>query len=597
MGTESNQHIGILDFGGQYAHLIARRTRELGVFSRIYQPDEFAGEEPGLLGVILSGSPESVGTDSLGLVHLEKLNVPVLGLCFGHQLMAMQLGGKTARGGTGEYGACGVEVDLDCPLFQGLQEDQTVWMSHRDEVTRLPAGFRPIASSSELVIAGFQSSDNRYFGLQFHPEVSHTQNGIKMLDNFLSICTDDRNWKADDQVGSLVAMVRKQATGRKLLLLLSGGVDSLVALALCIEAVGNDRILSVHVDTGFMRKDESKEIAEHLKGLGYSGLEVVDASTTFFEALAGKTEPEEKRKIIGKLFVDVVNEYVNLDSPEWMLVQGTIYPDTIESGSTKKADTIKTHHNRVEEIERLIEMGRVVEPLADLYKDEVRVLGRQLNLPNHLLDRHPFPGPGLAIRILASNGIPDADFAQEKDRLSDLLASTSLAGDILPVKSVGVQGDSRTYQHPAVLWDVGNSTRSWTTLKDVASLAVNRLGTINRLVYSVLPVNPDSLKLKESYADRASADLLREVDALVRKRCRDDEIWQLGVVSLPLFDEYGGQVFVMCPVSSIDAMTADVFGMDFGELEQLALEVQSIPGAGLLFYDISRKPPATIEWE
>ncbi|MBM4355914.1 MAG: hypothetical protein FJ109_19350 [Deltaproteobacteria bacterium] len=350
-----------------------------------------------------------------------------------------------------------------------------------------------------------------------------------------------------------------------------------------------------------MRKDESAAVARHLAELGFANLLVKDASERFFHALSGIVEPEEKRRIIGRLFVEVLDESLaGLElGADWLLVQGTIYPDTIESGSTHGSALIKTHHNRVEEIRRLIDQGRVLEPLDELYKDEVRELGLALGLPRPLVLRHPFPGPGLAIRILCSDGLAaEPPPASEQDCAASLAALFGVAAAVLPVRSVGVQGDFRTYRHPALLWPASGEPPTTASLLPLATLLPNRLGSVNRVVYSPRNLTEGDLRLGSVTLTRARVSLLQEVDALVRDRlARCDDIWQVPVVSLPLFDSAGDQYFVIRPVRSTDAMTADCFPLDQEALRLLDWEVRTIPGAAGILLDLTSKPPATIEWE
>lgn len=595
------QEIAIIDFGGQYTHLIARRIRQLGVFSAIYQPEDF-NLTPDIAGIIFSGGPQSVNAEDAYRIDYDLKNsrVPVLGLCYGHHLIAAMLGGRIGSGSSKEYGFTGIACQTQARLFKGLPAHQVVWMSHGDHVAELPAGFSITASSESLEIAGYESPDGRFFGLQFHPEVSHTRYGMEILINFLDSCTPDRNWKPANYRDSILKDIRLRSGNRRLFLLLSGGVDSLVALELCLLALGKDRIYSIHVDTGFMRAEESREIIGHLQTLGYDNIKVIKAEEIFLQALAGITDPEQKRRIIGALFVQLLQqELASLDlQDDWLLVQGTIYPDTIESGAGNKAARIKTHHNRVEEIEELIEQGRIIEPLRELYKDEVRALGLELGLPPALVQRHPFPGPGLAIRMICSSGkMEDPDYNRDYARLNEILLPRKMLGLILPVKSVGVQGDFRTYAHPAVVWLDGGQLANWAELRSIANLIINQLPSINRVVFSLQPLR-EELNLVPSYLDRENLELLRQVDALIRSRTAHlPEIWQFPVVSLPFTDEEGKRIFVLRPVTSLDAMTADFYEMDIAVLQRLITDLQLITGAGKFFYDITSKPPGTIEWE
>jgi len=474
-------YIAVLDFGGQYAHLIANRVRALGVYCTVEAPEEFV-PGPRLAGLILSGGPQSV-TPAHAAVMRPKLvgfSRPLLGICFGHQLLAKIFGGELAHGSDRQYGPVRVRCAPRARLFRGLPPEQTVWMSHGDHVARVPPGFHVAAGSDDCPVAAYEAEGRDIFGLQFHPEVVHTPHGLGILKNFTALCRVSTPWEADSMKQRVIEQTRAAAGDSTLFLLVSGGVDSLVTLQVCIEAVGAERVRSLHVDTGLMRLGESDAILEFLAAEGFRNIEIERAEAVFLHELAGVTEPERKRAIIGRLFVDVLRAKLRAMGlgNAWKLVQGTIYPDTIESGGTKNAALIKTHHNRVPEIQAMIDRGEVVEPLRDLYKDEVRLLGRELGLPQPLLDRHPFPGPGLGIRLLCHDGSPAPESFADQARLDQLLRppspcgmgesgrempsaiSTSfkpdspagqarggLHGRILPVRSVGVQGDERSYRH------------------------------------------------------------------------------------------------------------------------------------------------------
>ncbi|NQT65034.1 MAG: glutamine-hydrolyzing GMP synthase, partial [FCB group bacterium] len=558
--------IAIIDFGGQYTHLIARRIRNLGVYSEIYHPEEFTVNDD-IIGMIFSGGPQSVNSEDAYRINIDikKIEIPILGICYGHQILSSILGGSIESGENKEYGFTNISCENDATLFAGLGTNQSVWMSHGDHVSVLPENCRITASSDSIRIASFESHNQQFFGVQFHPEVTHTINGLKMLDKFIFICTKNRKWNPQNFKDSLIQQIKKEAKGRKLVLLLSGGVDSLVALELCIQALGNENVYSIHVDTGFMRKNESKEIMEHFDKLGFKNIKIIDAEAQFLQELEGVVDPETKRLIIGKLFVDIANKELAEveEQKELMLVQGTIYPDTIESGSTDKAAKIKTHHNRVSEIEKLIEEGRIIEPIKELYKDEVRKLGDELGLPHKLVYRHPFPGPGLAIRVICSDtDKPFNDYLNDNTKLNEILSEFDLEGNILPIKSVGVQGDFRTYHHPAVIWFKNRNEANWEKLKTAASKTINKIQSVNRIVFSSQPVE---LTLEKLFLEKSVLDKLREVDAVLRENTDHiTEIWQMPVVAIPLFQN-GKQAFVMRPVCSTDAMTASVYEMDFAE--------------------------------
>ena len=613
-------HVAVLDFGGQYAHLIANRVRGLGVYCVVMPPEDFRPGPDGPAGLILSGGPQSVTDEHVRMMRarLAGYGNPILGICFGHQLLAKLHGGRLVHGSERQYGPAPIRCDPAAHLFLGLPVEQTVWMSHGDHVAELPPRFRATAAAEACAFAAYEADNRPIYGVQFHPEVVHTPHGGAILKNFLTTCRILTPWVADSMRRRVIEQTRAAAGDSTLFLLVSGGVDSLVTLQVCIEAVGADRVRSLHVDTGLMRLGESDDILKFLAAEGFRNIEIERAEACFLRELAGVSEPEQKRAIIGRLFVEVLREKLHelALGDNWKLVQGTIYPDTIESGGTKNAAKIKTHHNRVPEIQAMIDRGLVVEPLRDLYKDEVRLLGRELGLPPALLDRHPFPGPGLGIRLLCHAGSrppspcgmgesgwelppavftsfkPDSPTAQGRGGLQ------SLRGRILPVKSVGVQGDERSYRHPAVVWSPDGRWPAWPELNAIANRLVNESTDINRVVISLENLTDVEFALRETFVERAGLDRLRQVDARLQRRLAGiPEIWQAPVIALPLFDAAGDQAFVLRPVCSRDAMTADVYPIDFGLLAELARETRAVPGAGALFYDVTTKPPGTIEWE
>ena len=416
--------IVILDFGGQYAHLIARRVRECGAFSEIRPPSTVAEKLKGAAGIILSGGPQSVYDDGSPLVDPDilKLGIPVLGICYGHHLLAHTLGGEVTSGKTKEYGRTSITIKTKTNLFAGLPDCFTVWMSHGDEVTRLPSGFVAAASSSDCVNAAMANDARKFFSIQFHAEVAHTEHGLKILKNFVALCPHEP-WSVESYAQRIGTEVKETVGDRRVFMLVSGGVDSTVAFTVLNEVLGSHRVQGLLVDTGLMRKNEVRRIKDAFDLLGFENFETVDASEEFFSNLAGVYDPEKKRRIIGDTFLNVqkrISTEMGLKIEDgWMLGQGTIYPDTIETGGTQHADTIKTHHNRVEAVQTMIEMGLVIEPLKDLYKDEVRRLGEEIGLPHDLVWRHPFPGPGLGVRILCAEKEDTIDTKTERYKIQD----------------------------------------------------------------------------------------------------------------------------------------------------------------------------------
>ncbi len=592
--------IYVIDFGGQYAHLIANRIRRLNVLAQIKHPDDSIDALPNARGLIFSGGPRSVYDNNIEFnKQMLAMNIPVLGLCFGHQLIVNQLGGQV-KPGFKEYGIAHVSLDKNNKIFKGLDHTEQVWMSHGDSVISLPENFQEIGSTADCPCAAICDPDKNIYGFQFHPEVTHTPNGMKMLENFIDICKCQRSWTMKGFLKSIKETLKQHVKDRKVFMLVSGGVDSSVAFTLLNQTLGEDRVLGLNIDTGFCRKNEANGIKEVMQRYKYHNLIIEDHCATFLDNVVNKSEPEEKRKIIGKTFIDVADSSLrnlNLNPDEWLLGQGTIYPDTIESGGTKNAALIKTHHNRVESVQELIDKGLVVEPLAQLYKDEVRQLGIELGLPEELVWRHPFPGPGLAVRTLCSNGIEDGQIKPLSQSTLDFCDKHNLSVNILPVKSVGVQGDSRSYAHPAVIY--GNT--DWNTLEKVSTYLTNNNKQINRVVTLLSPGALPSLSLKKAYLTRDRLNVLREIDDMVMRFLYDQNlvrvIWQMPTVLLPLTSDGKKECIVLRPVITRDFMTARFAQIPWNDLKKLTDEIMRTDCVDAVFYDITHKPPGTIEWE
>ncbi|MGV8038806.1 MAG: glutamine-hydrolyzing GMP synthase [Thermoanaerobaculaceae bacterium] len=501
----------ILDFGSQYTQLIARRVREAGVFSEIRRGDLPAAEIERIrpLGIVLSGGPASVYEE--GAIRPDpavfRQGVPVLGVCYGLQAMALLLGGQVEAAGGREYGAAELSVSLDCALFAGTTAQQKVWMSHGDKVTRLPEGFAAVGHTTSAPLAAIADTTRRLFGIQFHPEVRHTDQGRRILDNFLNICRARRDWTPASIRHEAVARIREQAGDGRIIVGLSGGVDSSVTALLCREAVG-DRTVPIFVDTGLLRLDEGDKVERRFATFGLP-IDRVNAGERFFARLAGIEDPEEKRRRIGHEFIAVFEEEARRFPDARFLAQGTLYPDVIESTSVRgPSATIKTHHN-VGGLPERLGLG-LVEPLRDLFKDEVRRLGLEVGLPEEFVWRHPFPGPGLAVRILGEVTPERAALLQRADAIfMDEIREAGLYRAIaqaltvlLPVRSVGVMGDQRTYENVAALRAVTTEdfmTADWfrfpsEVLDRVARRIVNEVRGINRVVYDVTSKPPGTIE-------------------------------------------------------------------------------------------------------
>ena len=645
----AREKIVVLDFGSQYAHLIAKRFRMLGYYSEIALPSAGLEVFENAKGVVFSGGPSSVYEENAPEFNSQilSLDIPILGLCYGHYIVQIGYNGKVDKAPVGEFGFATLNfadgmggAASKCPLFKDISGSQQVWMSHQDGVLKMGDGFEVVGSTKDCPFAATQNLDKKRFSLQFHCEVKDTPCGNQIFKNFADFCGMKPNWDQDTVLNIIIENIKKEADGRNVLLFLSGGVDSTITFALLNKALGQDRVLGLHIDNGFMRKNESAKVAEAYRKFGFTNFIVEDASESFLKAISGLTDPQKKRMAVGENFITVRNEVTarqKLDD-SWLLAQGTLYPDIIESGGTKNSHTIKTHHNRVAGIQELIAKGLIIEPIRDLYKDEVRAIGKKLGLSDELVMRHPFPGPGLSINVLCSNGKPDPKDAEEialaqkeldsikLDMFCEKCQST-LKRSILPVRSVGVQGDFRTYRFPALLtfgvvepvettsangdFDKLNHHTGFfhmpekrEKLEAASSAITNSAKYINRTcvrLYQKPGIQDSDLKIQEGYCDRRRLDQLREVDNIVLTELHKagwyEKIFQHLTIDLPYASTPDHASFVLRPVISEDVMTARFAMFPPELLETIVHKIAELDFVDALYFDATNKPPATFGWE
>ncbi len=622
--------ITVLDFGSQYAHLIAKRFRMLGYYSEIALPSADISSLEGSKGIVFSGGPASVYEEDVPEFNdkILSLDIPILGLCYGHHLMAKSYGGTVGKAPVGEFGIAHLEkteAGKSSELLNGVDDTTQVWMSHQDGVLKLAPGFEVIGSTKDCPYAALQDLKRKRFSLQCHCEVKDTPEGNKIFENFAStICGMKKNWDEDTVLNHILEGIKEDAKDKNVLLFLSGGVDSTVAFALLNKALGQDRVLGLHIDNGFMRKNESAQVAEAYHSHGFTNFIVEDASESFLKAVEGLTDPQKKRMAVGENFITVRNEVVarqKLDEDKWMLAQGTLYPDIIESGGTKNSHVIKTHHNRVDGIQKLIAKGLIIEPLKDLYKDEVRAIGKKLGLEDDLVMRHPFPGPGLSINVLCSDGkFSDADkdeFEKAKKELDGIRldmfcehCSQNLSRYVLPVRSVGVQGDFRTYRFPAVL-DFGDEgqgfshlPKKWEKLEAASSAITNNSKYINRCIirlYQNPSLKNEDFSLQEGYCTKDRLDQIREADNIMLTALHKNgwytKVFQHLTINLPYASKKEHCSIVLRPLCSEDVMTARFAWLPQDLLTAIVSDIAALPYIDAVFYDLSNKPPATFGWE
>ncbi len=611
------EKIAILDCGGQYTKVIDRKVRELEVNCDIFPISVPAEKLEDYSGIILSGGPESVW-DTNALKPDSKIfdsNKPILGICYGMQLINSCFGGIVSPHVKKEYGEAVVSVDTECKLFSGLESRQSVLMSHGDTVETVAAGFSVSAYSGE-VIAGIYDEKRKIYGLQFHPEVDLTENGKEMLKNFLrSICELKERYSLQDRIEASVKNIREKVGDSSVVVLVSGGVDSAVTAALLLKALDPKKVFAIHIDHGFMRKDESDAVCEALKMQGLVNLERVNAADRFLNTVIDKdgvkigplsktTDPEDKRAIIGQVFFNTVQEAaiaLSLDFDTSFLAQGTLRPDLIESGNpdvSSYAKKIKTHHNDVDIIREYRNKGRVIETNSDWHKDEVRKVALMLGLDEDIAHRQPFPGPGLAVRLLCSDGSAKADSAIEEE-LRFVCSEEDTRAHILPVRSVGVQGDNRTYGALAMLNCV---SFEWEKIYALSKQITNGIRAVNRVTYCFAGDFDGEIKQYPMYAGKETVDILRELDFIVTSKLGGVKlINQTFAVLLPIGVSKKYSVAIRTFVTN-DFMTGRpaFVGKEIplNLMKELVKEIKDrFDDIEFVLYDVTSKPPATCEWE
>ena len=501
----------VVDFGGQYSHLISRRIRDLGIYSQVVDPDEellevSRGQD--IRGLIFSGGASSVYEEEAPSTSEAVLEagVPILGICYGHQLLAHMVGGEVLGEGSGEYGETDLTLQRSNTLLRGFEGNEIVWMNHKDKVLEMPAGYEVLASTANSPVAAFANEKEKIYGVQFHPEVTHTEHGMTVLENFaLDICKATAEWDPSHMAQDLVEEAKDAIGDRRAVIGLSGGVDSSTAASVMDRAIGSN-LTAVYVDTGLMRHNETQFIRESFSGRDLQ-LQILDRRERFLEALEGVLDPEEKRKIVGNLFVEVFEEAAQEVGAE-VLVQGTIYSDRIESGLTQHSDTIKSHHN-VGGLPAQMELD-LYEPLRNLYKDEVREVAAELGLPEELRKQHVFPGPGLAIRIVGEVTPEKVEVVREASRIVEQQLEEAgwyervwmAFAVLLSIRSVGIQGDARSYKYPIVVRVVESEDAMtanfakipYDILEEISTKITNEIPQVNRVVYDISNKPPSTME-------------------------------------------------------------------------------------------------------
>ena len=615
------EQLAILDCGGQYTKVIDRRVRELGVKSEIFPIRVKAEELKDFQAVILSGGPNNIGeAQRLNFdERIFELGIPVLGICYGMQLMSDHFGGLIDSNTKKEYGVTDVVVDTSSLIFNGLEANQKVLMSHGDSVKENPNGFKVIAKSGNI-IAAIGNEEKRMYGLQFHPEVDLTENGMKILENFIrKVAQYKEVYALEDRIQTSIKMIKEKVGDKKIIVLVSGGVDSAVTAALLVKALPAENIYAIHIDSGFMRKNESDLVCENLKDLGIKNLIRENAKDAFLNTiietedgpigpLVKEVDPEKKRRIIGEVFIRVTNQVIErlgLDKEQTFIAQGTLRPDLIESGNpdiSGYAHKIKTHHNDVEIVRQARKKGLIVETNSDWHKDEVRRVARKLGLDEEIASRQPFPGPGLAIRLICHNKQEEATITDEEiNKVTQILSNVNYKGQILPIKSVGVQGDARSYKNLCLIRS--NNEMDWNQAVTTAKEITDSITTINRVGYILDDSNNNgTINCFDMRINDENINLIRELDNIVTTKLEKAKVSQTFAVLIPIGITKKYSVAIRTFVTN-DFMTGrpGEIGKEVSKenIQAIIKEIREKFDNQIEFiiYDITSKPPATTEWQ
>ena len=617
-----SEKIAILDAGSQYGKLIDRRVRELHCYSELLPLNTpISTLKSSYQAIIVSGGPNSFQDKTAPICDESLLNsdIPILGICYGMQWLSIAYKGEVQGFEIREDGQIEIEIDPTVLLFDGLEKKQKVLLTHGDSVMNLPEELVTTARSPNY-IAGLKHRDKPFYGVQFHPEVDLTINGKKIFENFLfKICKFKGDFKIEDRLSKAISEIKAQVQNKEVVVLASGGVDSTVCCALLYKALGQEKVHAIHINNGFMRMNEDVLVKEALEKIGFR-LQIVDASIDFFNGstmINGKNvgplnetvNPEEKRKIIGDTFMRVImKEIKKLGIKDFFLAQGTLRPDLIESAShlaSSKADVIKTHHNDTALVREHRKEGLIIEPLKDYHKDEVRQLGKLLGLPAKIVARHPFPGPGLAIRILClDEPFITKDFGVIEKKLKEIAGNDGFKAFLLPIKSVGVQGDGRSYSYVAAI----QGRKDWEKLFILAKEITKNIHFINRVVYLFGETDEKNITTTKTLLNERTVEQLKHADFIANNRFFSNEdvmkrISQIPIVLIPVsFEKIGERSIVIRPFITNDFMTgvAAVPNVDISEveLEEIAKEiVEKCEGISRVLLDLTSKPPGTTEWE